>query len=143
MTKSIVVYLLAVSLVMIMPVGQVNAADAPREIILGVPTSLGTLEGKQSHMAAVLAVEEINKKGGVKVGDGKVPFPSVIMALKAISPNNRARRELMIDPKTAIRRKIISCGGADGVLVIIFPQSIWIRYRPQLGQECCLKDRVH
>ncbi|MBW1944163.1 MAG: ABC transporter substrate-binding protein [Deltaproteobacteria bacterium] len=105
MTKSIVVYLLAVSLVMIMPVGQVNAADAPREIILGVPTSLGTLEGKQSHMAAVLAVEEINKKGGVKVGDAKVPFRIEALDIRDASPGVPVPEALLGLQKIILEKK--------------------------------------
>lgn len=37
-------------------------------IIVGVATSLGFLEGDESLKAATLAVEEINAKGGIKVG---------------------------------------------------------------------------
>lgn len=37
-------------------------------IVVGVPTSLGTLEGSESLLAARLAVAEINAAGGVKVG---------------------------------------------------------------------------
>ena len=46
-------------------VGPVSyAAD---EIVIGVPTSLGFLEGKEAHKAVQIAVSEINAKGGVKV----------------------------------------------------------------------------
>lgn len=40
-------------------------------ITLGVPTSLNLLEGKEANLAARLAVEEINAKGGVNVGKEK------------------------------------------------------------------------
>ncbi len=43
-------------------------AFAAEPIVLGVPTSLGVVEGKESLNAVKLAVEEINKAGGVKVG---------------------------------------------------------------------------
>ena len=45
--------------------GSATAADP---IVIGVPTSLGTIEGKESLNAVNLAVEEINKAGGVRVG---------------------------------------------------------------------------
>jgi branched-chain amino acid transport system substrate-binding protein len=44
------------------PEGQSN------EIIIGVATSLQSLEGRESLKAVALAVEEINHKGGVRVG---------------------------------------------------------------------------
>jgi len=46
-----------------------DRAGARDEIVLGVATSLGTLEGRESHMAVQLAAEEINRAGGVRVGD--------------------------------------------------------------------------
>jgi len=42
-------------------------AKAP--IVIGVPTSIGFLEGKEALKSVQLAVEEINEKGGVKVGN--------------------------------------------------------------------------
>lgn len=42
----------------------------PSPIIIGVPTGLGTIEGRDSWRAVQLAVYEINKKGGVKLRDG-------------------------------------------------------------------------
>jgi len=46
-------------------------AFAQQYIALGVPTSLNLLEGKEANLAARLAVEEINARGGVKVGKEK------------------------------------------------------------------------
>lgn len=43
-------------------------------IIIGVPSSLKTLEGTEGLKAIKLAVEEINAKGGVKVGSQMRPF---------------------------------------------------------------------
>jgi branched-chain amino acid transport system substrate-binding protein len=44
---------------------------AQEPIVLGVPTALGSIEGRDGWMAVQMAVEEINKKGGVKVGPEK------------------------------------------------------------------------
>lgn len=44
---------------------------AQQYISLGVPTSLKLIEGYEAHKAAQLAVDEINAKGGVKVGQEK------------------------------------------------------------------------
>jgi branched-chain amino acid transport system substrate-binding protein len=46
-------------------------AVAQQQIVLGVPTSLKLIEGYEGHKAAQLAVEEINARGGVKVGAEK------------------------------------------------------------------------
>ena len=48
--------------------GLVSAADP---IILGVPTSLKLIEGAEGNKAVILATEEINAKGGVKIGKEK------------------------------------------------------------------------
>ncbi len=45
-----------------------TAGSASDPIVVGVPTSLGTLEGSESLLAARLAAAEINAAGGVKVG---------------------------------------------------------------------------
>ncbi len=42
---------------------------AKEPIVIGVPTSIGFLEGKEALKSVQLAVEEINEKGGVKVGN--------------------------------------------------------------------------
>lgn len=51
-----------------MAVGVLGQARAAEPIVIGVPTSLGFLEGKESNKAVELAVSEINARGGVKVG---------------------------------------------------------------------------
>ncbi len=48
-----------------------SVAQGQQYITLGVPTSLKLIEGYEGHRAAQLAVEEINAKGGVKVGNEK------------------------------------------------------------------------
>jgi branched-chain amino acid transport system substrate-binding protein len=58
------------------------AAYAAEPIVIGVPTSLGFLEGKESHKAVQLAVGEINAKGGVMVGGQKRPFKVVAADLR-------------------------------------------------------------
>jgi branched-chain amino acid transport system substrate-binding protein len=40
-------------------------------IVIGVPTALGSIEGRDGWMAIQMAVEEINAKGGVQVGATK------------------------------------------------------------------------
>ncbi|MBC8438575.1 MAG: ABC transporter substrate-binding protein [Deltaproteobacteria bacterium] len=69
-------------------------------IVIGVPTSTGFLEGKECLKSVQMAVEEINKKGGVKVGNENrifavesidirdaapgVPVPEALLGLEKI-----------------------------------------------------------
>jgi len=57
-----------------------KGAHAAKPIILGVPTSLGFLEGKEGLACVNMAVEEINAAGGVKVGDEMRPFKVIAIA---------------------------------------------------------------
>jgi branched-chain amino acid transport system substrate-binding protein len=90
-------FLSALLLVWSIPVTPV-LADEP--IVIGVPTSLGFLEGKESLKAVEMAVEEINAAGGVQVGSSKrlfkvesidlrdaaagVPVPEALLGLEKI-----------------------------------------------------------
>jgi len=47
---------------------------AHEQIVVGVATSLSLLEGEESLKAVMLAVEEINGKGGVAIGDKRLPI---------------------------------------------------------------------
>ncbi len=58
------------------------AAYAAEPIVIGVPTSLGFMEGKESHKAVQMAVGEINANGGVMVGGQKRPFKVVAADLR-------------------------------------------------------------
>ncbi|HVN24491.1 MAG TPA: ABC transporter substrate-binding protein [Syntrophorhabdales bacterium] len=49
----------------------ITSAGAQQTITLGIPTSLKLLEGAEGNKAAILAVEEINARGGVQVGKEK------------------------------------------------------------------------
>jgi branched-chain amino acid transport system substrate-binding protein len=62
------------------------AAYAAEPIIIGVPTSLGFLEGKESHKAVQLAVSEINAQGGVTVAGTKRQLKIVAADLRDAAP---------------------------------------------------------
>lgn len=49
--------------------GSVNPAKAvaDNQIVIGVATSLNTVEGRESLQSAAMAVEEINRQGGVRI----------------------------------------------------------------------------
>lgn len=63
-----------------------TSAVAEEPILVGVPTALTALEGKESLRAVEMAVEEINAKGGVKIGDIKRPLKVETVDLRDASP---------------------------------------------------------
>jgi len=62
------------------------AVYAAEPVVIGVPTSLGFLEGKESHKAVQLAVTEINANGGVNVGGTKRLLKVVAADLRDAAP---------------------------------------------------------
>ena len=76
------------------------AAYGADPIVIGVPTSTGFVEGKEGLAVVQMAVEEINAKGGVKVGSEKrmlkvesidirdaapgVPVPEALMGIEKL-----------------------------------------------------------
>ena len=65
MKRWFVTFVAAAAVCMMLTAEPCSAEDP---ILIGVPTSLTAIEGKESLMAVEMAVEEINAKGGVKVG---------------------------------------------------------------------------
>ena len=84
------------------PVGQSLAADP---IILGVPTSLGFLEGKEGLACVNMAVDEINAAGGVNVDGVMRPFKVVAIDARGAEPGVpvseviRAHKKLILQDK--------------------------------------------
>jgi branched-chain amino acid transport system substrate-binding protein len=62
------------------------AVFAADPIVIGVPTSLGFLEGKEAHKAVQIAVSEINANGGVNVGGIKRPLKVAASDLRDAAP---------------------------------------------------------
>ncbi len=69
--------------------------SAEEPIVIGIPTSLTAIEGKESVNAVKLAVDEINAKGGVKVGAVKRPFKIETIDLRDSSPGVRVDEALL------------------------------------------------
>tara|TARA_B100000315_G_scaffold163187_1_gene151726 strand:- start:50752 stop:51024 length:273 start_codon:yes stop_codon:yes gene_type:complete len=63
-----------------------QSAVAADPIVIGVPTSLGFSEGKESLKAVQMAVDEINAAGGVKVGTERRPFKIESIDLRDAAP---------------------------------------------------------
>ncbi|HMK65136.1 MAG TPA: hypothetical protein VK564_05030, partial [Thermodesulfobacteriota bacterium] len=64
-------FLLGLAIILCFPVHFCFGADP---IVIGVPTFLSHVDGKESLNTLMLAVDEINAKGGVKVGSEKRLF---------------------------------------------------------------------
>jgi len=81
-------------------------APAAEPILVGVPTSLTALEGKESLKAVEMAVEEINAKGGVKVGDSKRPLKIETIDLRDSSPGVPVSEALLGIEKIITEKKV-------------------------------------
>ncbi|MDQ7781893.1 MAG: ABC transporter substrate-binding protein [Desulfomonilaceae bacterium] len=86
-------------------VGMVPAFGAD-PIIIGVPTSLTALEGRESLKAVQMAVDEINAGGGVKVGDAKRPIKLETLDLRDSSPGVPVSEALLGIEKIITDKKV-------------------------------------
>lgn len=80
----------------------IYAAD---EIIIGVPTSLGFLEGKESHKVVQMAATEINSNGGVNVGGTKRKIEVVATDLRDAAPGVPVPEALLGLEKMILEKK--------------------------------------
>ncbi len=81
-------------------------ASASEPILVGIPTSLTALEGKESLNAVKMAVEEINAKGGVKVGDAKRLLQLETIDLRDSSPGVPVSEALLGLEKIITSKKV-------------------------------------
>ncbi len=90
---------------LLLPAGQFHPASAAEPIVIGVPTSLGFLEGFESVNAMTLAIEEINAKGGVSVGGVKRPFKIEKIDLRDAAPGVPVPEALLGLEKIILEKK--------------------------------------
>jgi branched-chain amino acid transport system substrate-binding protein len=83
--------------------GQLARAADP--IIIGVPTSLGFLEGKESHKVVQMAVSEINAKGGVTVAGQKRLLEVSSMDIRDAAPGVPVPEALLGIEKNILEKK--------------------------------------
>lgn len=100
--KQPVIYLLFALLCAFIFVPEMMAAEP---IVIGVPTSTGFLEGKECINAAQLAVEEINAKGGVTVGNQKRPFKIEAIDIRDAAPGVPVPEALLGIEKLILSKK--------------------------------------
>lgn len=85
-----------------------NFALAAKPIVIGIPTSLGFLEGKESLKAVEMAVDEINAKGGVMVGTVKRPFKIESIDIRDAAPGVPVPEALLGIEKIILEKKPVA-----------------------------------
>jgi branched-chain amino acid transport system substrate-binding protein len=78
-------------------------AGAP--IVIGVPTALGSIEGRDGWMAIQMAVEEINAKGGVQVGNTKHKLEAYSIDTREHEPGIPVQDALTATEKLILEKK--------------------------------------
>ena len=74
-------------------------------IVIGVPTGLGTIEGRDAWRAVQLAVHEINEKGGVKLRDGYHPLKAYAIDTRGAEAGVPVYDALMAVEKLILEKK--------------------------------------
>jgi|UniRef100_A0A7C4AQY1 branched-chain amino acid transport system substrate-binding protein len=103
MKKSSLVGLICFAVLMVF---QWPALCAPDAIVVGVPTSLTAIEGRESLKAVQMAVDEINAKGGVAVGSQKLPIKIETLDLRDSSPGVPVSEALLGLEKIITEKKV-------------------------------------
>lgn len=100
--------LLVVFSALVLVLGLVAARPSPaaEPILVGVPTSLTTVEGREALKCVQMAVDEINAKGGVKVGNEKRPFKIESSDLRDSSPGVPVSEALLGLEKIITEKKV-------------------------------------
>jgi len=74
--------------------------------LIGVPTALTAIEGREAINVVQMAVDEINAKGGVKVGDTKRPFKIESIDIRDASPGVPVSEALLGIEKIITEKKV-------------------------------------
>ncbi|HMK51293.1 MAG TPA: amino acid ABC transporter substrate-binding protein, partial [Thermodesulfobacteriota bacterium] len=81
---------------------QANAQGKP--IVIGAPLATAFLYGWDAERAIKLAVEEINAKGGVTVGNEKRPFKVEVMDTRDLEPGVPTSDALLVVEKLILEK---------------------------------------
>lgn len=85
--------------------GFVNQAKAADPIVLGVPSARAFAEGETMEKGTILAVEEINAKGGVNVGGVKRPFKVEISDCRDLEAGVPVAEALLVVERLILDKK--------------------------------------
>ena len=100
--KKIGIILLVIGLLFFVAGG---VCQASKPIIIGCPLPTGFLYGWDAERAIKLAVQEINAKGGVKVGKTKRPFKVEVIDTRDLEPGVPVSEALMAIEKLILEKK--------------------------------------
>lgn len=79
---------------------------AAEPIVIGVPSSLSFLAGKESLKAVILAAEEINAKGGINLNGVKHPFKVEKIDTRDAAPGVPVTEALLAVEKMILEKKV-------------------------------------
>lgn len=105
MRNKILLSLVTLGLVLIFPLTSHSQLKPGEPIIIGVPTALGSIEGRDGWMAVQMAVEEINAKGGVQIGPNKHPLRAYSIDTREHEPGIPVHDALTATEKLILERK--------------------------------------
>jgi len=97
---------IAITLLVVSPLGAPGTAVGQEPIVIGIPSSLTYIEGREGLKAVEMAVEEINAKGGVKVGAAKRPFKIETIDIRDASPGVPVSEALLGIEKIITEKKV-------------------------------------
>ena len=104
--KAIFVFLFFVSAFLTVLPQTAHSQLKPGEpIVIGVPTALGSIEGRDGWMAVQMAVDEINAKGGVQVGSTKHQLKAFSIDTREHEPGIPVHDALTAMEKLILERK--------------------------------------
>lgn len=95
-----------------------NKAAGVKPVVIGVPTALGSIEGADSLRSVELAVDEVNKNGGVTVNGEKRPLKVVKIDTRESEPG------VPVTDALAALEKLITQEKPDAMLVGSFRSEV-------------------
>lgn len=97
------VFLIGVCCLGVQPSAAAPAKGAP--IVIGVPSSFKSIEAAEGLKAITLAVEEINAKGGVKIGSEMRPLKVESIETRDMEPGVQTAEALLAIEKLILEKK--------------------------------------
>jgi len=86
-------------------IGAGTAQQKSPPIVIGVPLSTQYLYGWDAQRALLLAVEEINARGGVQVGNARRPFRLEVLDTRDLEPGVPLSEALLVVEKLILEKK--------------------------------------
>lgn len=105
MRKQILISLIISGLIVSFPYISHSQLKTGEPVVIGVPTALGSIEGRDGWMAVQMAVEEINAKGGVQIGLTKHPLKAYSIDTREHEPGIPVHDALTATEKLILERK--------------------------------------